>query len=291
MERRDFLKSSLAIGAMAYLRPASLLEAKGTPIGIQLWSVRDALAVDAKGTLAEIAKQGYQFVEGFGFKDGGWFGLEAKEFKSYIASISMQMPTCHYVMTTKSFDKTTGQLSDEFKRVVDAGNVVGQKYLINPYMIEEERNAESVKMLCEIFNRAGEYCKKQGIRFGYHNHAFELEQRIGTETMYKYLLDNTEASLVTFEMDMGWVVRGKYNPIDWFKLYPGRFELSHMKDMVNQKDDISTYIGNGIVDFKQIIANKKLAGMKYWIVEIEHYRTTSVQEAGACYKELRRMIV
>jgi sugar phosphate isomerase/epimerase len=201
------------------------------------------------------------------------------------------MPSCHYNMTTKTRDVKTGQLSDEFKRVVEAGNMIGQKYLINPWMDASERNLESVKQLCDIMNQAGAYCKSNGLKFGYHNHAFEFDIKFGDKTMYEYILENTNPKLVKMEMDMGWVSRAGHKPLDWFKKHPGRFHLSHMKDMVGTDQDTSTIIGNGIVDFRSIIENKKLSGMKYWIVELEHYRSGSVQDVGVCYSNLRKLLV
>ncbi len=292
MKRRDFIRLAGVTGTFVLLKPAALLESKsGTPIGIQLWSVRDAMFKDAKGTLKAIAGQGYKFVEGFGYRDGGWFGLPKKEFKMVLKDLGLKMPSCHHVVTNKSWDSGTRQLNDEFKRVVEAGNLVGQKYLINPWMDASERNLDSVKQLCDIMNEAGAYCKKHGIKFGYHNHAFEFDIKFGDKTMYQFILENTDPKLVKMEMDMGWVSRAGHKPLDWFVKAPGRYHLSHMKDMVGTDQDTSTIIGNGIVDFKNIIENKKLAGMKYWIVELEHYKAGSVQDAGVCYTNLRKLLV
>jgi sugar phosphate isomerase/epimerase len=264
---------------------------KTTPIGLQLWSVRDALAKDAVGTLKAISKQGYKFVEGFGFNDGKWFGLTPKEMKKTLADLGMTMKSSHQSMTTKNYNKSTKQLDDEFKKAVDAALEVGQKYVINPYMADEDRNKESLLVLTEMFNKAGEYCKARGLRYGYHNHDFEFTTRIDDAPLYRMLLDNTDPKLVCFEMDMCWVVCGKYNPVDWFKLYPGRFELSHIKDLTDQVKHETAIVGTGMVDFKQIIANQKEAGMKYWIVELENYTPNgSVVDVGVSYKNLRKIL-
>jgi sugar phosphate isomerase/epimerase len=291
MKRREFLQSSASLAAAAILPSSLLLADKTTPIGIQLWSVRDALNKDAKGTLANIAKQGYKYVESFGFSNGGWFGIPAAEMKQVLKDLGMSMPSSHQMITTKEYKEAGNQLPDSFKKAVEAAGVMGQKYIICPYMADEDRNKEGVKILCEAFNKAGEYTKKQGIRYGYHNHAFEFNTRIDDAPMYKMLLDNTDPKLIAFEMDMCWVVRGKYNPVDWFNLYPNRFELAHMKDLTEQSKDESAIVGNGIVDFKQVIANQKKAGMKMWIVELEHYTSAgSVADVAISYKNLRKIL-
>jgi sugar phosphate isomerase/epimerase len=158
-------------------------------------------------------------------------------------------------------------------------------------MADTDRNKESVMLLTEIFNKAGEYCKAKGLRFGYHNHNFEFDTRFDDVPMYKMLIDNTDPKLVAFEMDLCWVVRANYNPTDWFRLYPGRFELTHVKDLAHYGVNGSTIIGQGVVDFKQIIANQKEAGVKHWIVELEEYtKDGSVADVGVCYKNFRKMI-
>ncbi len=287
MKRREFLQYS-ALAASSAIVPSQLFADKTTPIGIQLWSVRDAMAKDAKGTLAQLSKQGYKYVEGFGFNNGKWFGLTPSEMKKTLSGLGMSMRSNHLMITTKDFANKT--LSDDFKKGVDAAVEVGQQYVICPYMADEDRNKESVKVLCEAFNKAGELCKNKGLQFGYHNHAFEFQTRMNDETMYRYILDNTDPKLVVMEMDLCWAVRGKYNPVDWFRLYPGRFHAVHMKDLASQEKDGSCIIGEGVVNFKEIIANQKLGGIKLFIVELEDYKKTSVEDVAVCYTNLRKIL-
>jgi sugar phosphate isomerase/epimerase len=287
MKRREFLQYS-ALAASAAILPSQLFADKTTPIGIQLWSVRDAMAKDAKSTLAQLSKQGYKYVEGFGFNDGKWFGMTPSEMKKTLSGLGMSMRSNHLMLTTKDFTNKT--LSDDFKKGIDAAVEVGQQYVICPYMADPDRNKESVKVLCEAFNKAGELCKSKGLQFGYHNHAFEFQTRFEDETMYRYILDNTDPKLVVMEMDLCWAVRGKYNPIDWFRLYPGRFHAVHMKDLASQEKDGSCIIGEGVVNFKEIIANQKLGGIKLFIVELENYKNTSVEDVAVCYTNLRKIL-
>lgn len=288
MKRRDFIQYSATLAASAALMPSSLFADRTTPIGIQLWSVRDAMAKDAKGTLAQLSKQGYKYVEGFGFNNGKWFGLTPAEMKKTLSGLGMTMKSGHQMITTK--DYSNKMLSDEFKKAVDAAAEVGQTHIFCPYMADGDRNKESLKVLTEAFNKAGELCKSKGMQFGYHNHAFEFTTRIDDETMYRYILDNTDSKLVAMELDICWAVRGKYNPVDWFKLYPGRFQAVHMKDLATQEKDGSCIIGEGVVDFKQIIANQKLGGIKLFVIELEDYKKSSVEDVAVCYKNLRKIL-
>jgi sugar phosphate isomerase/epimerase len=292
VERRDFLKLSSAFGAYALLRPADAFELKNTDLGIQLYSVRDAMFKDPKGTLTAIAGHGYKIVEPFGFDKGMWFGMKPEEFKGFVKGLGMKMPSCHHFFTSKGMDQKTGVLSDDFKRAVAASKIAGHKYFVFPYVIPEEQNEESFKGIIEMINRMSEHCKKAGLQMAYHNHAFEFQIKFKDgRSMYEHILAETNPKLLKMQMDMGWVSRAGERPLDWFKKHPGRFHLSHMKDMESTENDNSVIIGNGIVDFREIIDNKKLAGMKHWIIELEHYRNGSVADVGVCHTNLKKLLV
>jgi sugar phosphate isomerase/epimerase len=120
-----------------------------------------------------------------------------------------------------------------------------------------------LKTYCDYYNKIGEKCQAQGLKFGYHNHAFEFNKIEGT-TMYDYMVENTDPSLVFFQMDVYWVVRGGQSPVDYFKKYPGRFELLHIKD--------NKELGqSGMVGFDAIFNNIDKSGAKHIIVEVERY--------------------
>jgi sugar phosphate isomerase/epimerase len=92
-------------------------------------------------------------------------------------------------------------------------------------------------------------------------------------TYYEYMLSKTDPALIDFEMDIYWVFYAGHNPIDWFKKYPGRFTMWHVKDMTTNKEGKkeSTQVGDGVIDFTTIYANRKLSGLKYGFVEQEAY--------------------
>ena len=110
----------------------------------------------------------------------------------------------------------------------------GQEYLICSSMPSEGQTIENYKAVAEVFNKAGEDCKKLNLKFGYHNHAYEFESD-NDLVLYDVLLDNTDPDLVHMEMDLGWVAYGGKDPLDYFERYPGRFPLWHLKDMSREK--------------------------------------------------------
>jgi sugar phosphate isomerase/epimerase len=173
-------------------------------IGVQLWSVRGDMAKDAKDTLQKIAKMGYKQVEGFDYKEGKFFGIPTADFAKILADNGLKMPSAHAGITSKDF--VNGQISDSYKRTIEDAKKIGQKYVIAPWMVEEDRTQG--KLMAEMFNKAGEICKGMDMKFGYHNHDFEFKESNG-EMLYKTLLDNTDKGLVTFEMDLYWVKYAK----------------------------------------------------------------------------------
>jgi len=272
--RRDFLKTGTLATAGFSLLSNKLFAGYKKPevrnIGVQLWSVKEDMMKDAKGTLEKVAKMGYKQVEGFGYAEGKFFGVPTDEFAKILSGNGLKMPSAHGMITSK--DYTNGNFSDAFKKMSDDAKKVGQKYMIAPYMVDEDRSKG--KFMAEMFNKAGEHCKAMDMKFGYHNHDFEFKEYDGT-TMYKTLLDNTDKDLVTFEMDLYWVKYAKQNPIEWFKNYPERFRLFHVKDHDPIKN-VSVEVGEGDINFQEIF-NSKLSGAKYFIVELENYKRPALE--------------
>lgn len=284
--RREFLKTGALVAAGFSLLSNELFAGPKRSavrnIGVQLWSVKEDMMKDAKGTLAKVAKMGYKQVEGFGYSDGKFFGVPTNEFAKILAGNGLKMPSAHGNITSK--DYTNGQLSDAFKKTVEDAKKVGQKYVIAPYMADEDRSKG--KFMAEMFNKAGEHCKTMGMKFGYHNHDFEFKEYDGV-TMYKTLLDNTEKDLVTFEMDLYWVKYAKQNPIEWFKNYQGRFTHLHVKDHDPIKN-VSVEVGEGDINFQEIF-NSKLSGAKYFIVELENYKRPALEGIEISLNNLKKL--
>jgi sugar phosphate isomerase/epimerase len=291
--RRDFIKQGAALTVGASLLPNLAFTKEEKPIGIQLWSVRDAIREDLDGTLRSLAKAGFNYVEGFGYQDGAWFGKNVKGFKELLKDYDLKMPSAHFEFKSEHYDTKTKSVTDEWKKVVEDALKVGQRYLISPWTNEKERaSADTYKAYVEKLNKAGEYCKAHNLKFGYHNHWFEFE-KIGTELMYDMLLKGTDTQTVVMEMDVCWVTYAKQNPVEWFKKYPGRFELLHMKDLkedAEKVEDATTIIGKGVVDFPDILANARKGGVKMFICELESYEKSSVDDVKVCYRNLHKLM-
>lgn len=262
-KRRDFLRTSVAFAAATMVFPMTAFAPGKKVIGLQLYTVRDKIKADLKGTLERLAKIGYNSVEAAGYNvaDSTFYGMGIKPFTALLNDLGMPLNSSH----------TTFEL-DVAEKVIGDAATAGLKYIIYPFLNENFRkNLDGWKATAEKFNKMGEIAKKNGIRFGYHNHAFEFDV-MENQVPYDLLLTQTDPSLVTFEMDLYWVTRGGHNPVDYFKKYPGRFELWHVKDMVKTDDMFFAPVGTGRMDFTAIFAEKETSGMKYFFVEQDAFK-------------------
>lgn len=262
------------------------LQAGKTPIGLQLWSIREDMKKDPLGVLKQVAKIGFQEVEGgSSYEKGKFYGILPTKFKQELQSLGLKMTSGHY-----SIDEATLKsqaVSDVLKLAVDSAKEVGNKYFIQPYVDVSKRNLDDYKRLFDAMNVVGAHCQSNGLQFAYHNHEFEF-QKIEDKTIYQMILESTDPKLVKMQMDLYWVYFAKQNPYDWFKKYPNRFDLFHMKDLANSEKRETTEIGDGTIDFKSIIDH--VGKKKKFIVELEHYKTTPLLGVEKSYQNLRKLI-
>lgn len=268
--RRDFIKVAGIAAAGALVLPSFACSALAPKkkVGLQLYSLREQLPKDVRGTIAKVAQAGYSEVETFGYslKNKFW-GLTPKEFKSLLQEHQLTSPSGHYGMD--KFIGTGDQ--EELKSYIEAANIVGGEYIVVPYLGDSLRKTEDDwKKVADRLNEASAVCKAAGLKLAYHNHNFEFV-KFGDVTGYEILLKGTDPKAVQFELDLYWVVRSGNDPAKLFTDHPGRFPMWHVKDMDKANNTINTEVGSGSIDFKKIYQHAKLAGLKHLIVEQENF--------------------
>ena len=256
--RRDFLKQSSTIAAGAMIFPSFIPTAKTVKnAGVQLYSFRKEMQFDARGTLQKIAALGIKQIESAASDKGYYYGLTPKEMQQACNDLGMKLSSGHI------------HLNNSWQQTMEGALQSGQEYLICSSLPVVGQTIDNYKKTAEVFNKAGEDCKKMNLKFGYHNHDFEFEKQNG-QVLYDVLLNETDPKLVHMELDLGWVVATGNDPLAYFKKYPGRFELWHLKDMDLQKKH-STEFGKGSLAIVDILKHSKQAGMKYFYIEQEEY--------------------
>jgi sugar phosphate isomerase/epimerase len=235
-------------------------------IGLQLYSVRADIKKDLTGTIEAVGKMGYKFVEAAGYNDGKFYGMEPEAFKALVNKNGMDFVGSHAGAHLTAEEGSLEKALTWWDQCIDAHKRAGCTYIVKPSMGGYPyESLEALKKNCEYFNLVGEKCNAAGMRFGYHNHSNEFKTMDGTNTViYDYMLENTDADKVMYQLDLYWIYKGGKNAIDYFNKYPGRFENFHMKDEAELGD-------SGEIDFKAALSKAKKAGVKYLVVEVERY--------------------
>src|SRR5258708_5976054 len=281
--RRTFVKSSaMAVAATGFLPDESFASFRKREFtGLQLYSVREDMGKDAAGTLKKLAEMGYKYVEHANYIDHKFYHYSPKEFKSLLDGLGLKMVSGHVRVEPNDWDESKKDFTDNWKQTVADAAIVGQKYIISPWLEEASRKTyDDILHFMDVFNKCGELCKKNGVRFGYHNHDFEFSTVLNNKKVYDIILQNTDPQLVAQQLDMGNLYNGGAIAIAVVMQYPGRFELMHVKDEIKSpptsagKDKYeSTILGEGIVNTKQVCdLGKKSGGTRYFIIEQESYQ-------------------
>lgn len=219
MRRRAFIRNSV-VGTAGMLALPSILQSCSPvwkeQIGLQLYTLRDTIFQDPKGVLQKVASFGYKEMETFAYGDGKIYGMAFDEFGKFVKDLGMKVMSGHY-----GIDQIR---SDKWEKAVTDAKSVGQKYVVCPYLVEDERKSiDDYKRVCEALNKGGEICNKNGVRMAYHNHAFEFETMDG-QVPYDVMLAELDHDLCGMEMDIFWVVNAGQDPLAYFEKYPDRFE-------------------------------------------------------------------
>jgi sugar phosphate isomerase/epimerase len=268
MKNKNLINLILVLIVGAMMVPAFYsCKPKKKNIGLQLYSIRDSIRRDVPYAIMKVAEMGYTFVEPAGYRDGKFYDMEPAAFKALCEENGLTVLSSH---TSRNLPDSAGyeDAMAWWDQCIDAHVAAGCKFIVQPSMGRSAyQSFENLKQWCDYFNEVGAKCNAKGIRFGYHNHANEFSTKPDSTSnmcVYDFMLENTDPAKVMFEIDLYWCVEGGANPVDYFKKYPGRFELWHIKD---EKE-----IGeSGKMDFKGIWAEAAISGMQYGVVEVEKY--------------------
>jgi sugar phosphate isomerase/epimerase len=289
ISRKSFIKSSAFALVTPMLSRFDFEVQKSSNVGLQLYTLRDAISKDLEGTLQKVAAIGYKEVELFGYREGKFFGKTPKELKALLAKYKLNPVSGHYGAGVQNSDYQ-GSLSNGWEKAVDDAAELGHKYVVCAYLTPGERKSiEDYKKYVDLFNKAGEVAKKAGLQFAYHNHDFEF-QKLDGELPYDYIAGKTDPGLVKLELDLYWVAKAGLDPVDLFKQYPGRFPMWHVKDM-DKGDQSFAEVGTGSIDFKRIFAQRKLAGLTNFFVEQDVSKRPVFEAIATSYKNVKALKV
>jgi sugar phosphate isomerase/epimerase len=257
----------MAAAALA-ARPAWAKSIK--KVGMQLYTVRTDLEKDFDGTLAKIAAIGYREVE-----FAGYFGHAPAQVRDTLKRHGLTAPSAHI-----DYPSLTG---DRWTRALDDARTIGHRYLVNAWVDESIRNQPGAwARIADTYNSAAAAAKRHGIQFAYHNHNFEFYPRAdaGGKLPMDLLLESCDPNLVKIEMDLCWISAAGKDPVEYFRRYPGRFPMVHVKGLrkvpaasaepvpIDRVLPEITDVGHDdVIDWRRIFAHAKEAGITHYFVE------------------------
>jgi sugar phosphate isomerase/epimerase len=287
--RRTFVKSSamIALGAAILPRSVFAASAEKAVVGLQLYSVRDDMKSDPKGSLKKLADMGYKVVEHAGYSDRKFYGFSPAEFKKILGDLGLTMYSGHVDFGMHAWDASKKDFTDAWKHTVEDAAYMGQKFVITPELDDDaQKDYDTLLKVIDLWNKCGELCQKQGMKFGYHDD-FNGNAVLHNMKLYDIIMKNSDPKLTIQQYD----IANLYNaagtdPVEIIKQYPGRFASLHVKDVLKEKNKDnghdSTILGKGVLNVNDVVALAIKNGAWLLIIEQEAYQNESPMD---CVKD------
>tara|TARA_R110000796_G_scaffold88850_6_gene191963 strand:- start:19406 stop:20299 length:894 start_codon:yes stop_codon:yes gene_type:complete len=269
MQRRNFIRQSTCLAAAVFVPISnfSMPFKQKFKMGLQLFTIRDAMAEDPLNTLKSVKALGYDDLEIYGYKGDvdTYYGYKSFDFNTILKDVGLTATSGHYDFSSY-FDKPIDDLKKYVDQCIEGATNIGSKYITWPWLAPDYRTIENFKILAYKLNTIGERVTAAGLGFAYHNHDFEFTDHAG-ENGYDIILKDTDSSLVKLQMDLYWVVRSsKLTPKELIANQPGRYVMWHIKDMDKITQDY-TELGNGSINYPEILPDPSLSGLEFYYLE------------------------
>lgn len=251
---------------------------KDKNLGIQLFSVNDAMEKNPESTIQQLGKMGFSYVETFVYKDSKFYGMTPLEFKKILNNNGLEF-TGSMVFMDLPDDKNWQIRMQWWEQCIKDHKEAGVKYITTSNNeIAKIKSIGDLKIYADYYNEVGRLCLEKNIIFGFHNHQQEFLKVDGV-IILDYWLQHTNPKYVHFQADLYWMMVGDVNPIEYFTKYPGRFFSWHVKDEAELGQ-------SGTIDFVSIFKYAKQSGLKYTLVEIEKFNYDPFSSVEMCYHYL-----
>lgn len=240
-------------------------------ISLQLYSVREELTKDFYGTLEKVAKMGYQGVETY---QNFFGGLNSLEYTALLKKLELRISGSHVNK------KLLTEMADD---IIRYNCEIGNRHLICSYADYE--NEEEFHQAAEFYNEIGRKCREAGMLFSYHNHSQEFQDFSGKYGL-DILLEETDPKLMGLELDVYWAAKAGADPVLFQRKWKDRSLLLHCKDMADDKEQSFAAVGEGILNFREIIPE---ASKAEWLVVEQDKSDDPLRSTEASYRNLRKL--
>ena len=272
-------RSFLAMSAMLPWAFKSAAEARSLPVGLELYSVRDALKQDPEHTLRFVAQMGYKAVE-FYAPYFEWSDTQARQTRKLLDDLGLR---CYSTHNDEEYF-TPRNLT----RARDLNLILGSKYVVLAWS-DPKSGPDAWKSIADKLNSAAETLESSGLKPGYHNHRAEFTGAVGQRPI-DMLARNTKSS-VMLQLDVGTCLEAGSDPVAWIRANPGRIRSIHCKDWSpDAGKGYKVLFGEGVADWKGIFhAAEGAGGVEYYLIEQEGSRFSEFETAEKCLQAYRAL--
>jgi len=248
-------------------------------VGLELYSVRNALKDDLTGTVRTVAQVGYQCVE-FYAPYFDWTEPQTKEMRKLLDDLGIRCFSTH--------NNSSYFTPENLKRAGDMNLTLGSKYVIMSSS-QPKPGLDGWKEVADTLNAAADQLAPAGLKTGYHNHELEFTPVDGKRPI-EILAKNTKPS-IALQFDIGTCLKAGSDPVAWIRANPGRIKSIHCKDWAPGPDKGYTVLfGEGVANWKGIFATaESIGGVEYYLVEQEGSRFSEFDTARKCLETFRRL--
>ncbi|UOF88730.1 sugar phosphate isomerase/epimerase [Fodinisporobacter ferrooxydans] len=241
-------------------------------LGLQLYTLRDLLKEDFIGTLRKVSKIGYEGVEFAGYGDMSIRELRRAVDDLGLTPVSNHVPLAH--------------LETKLDIVIEEAKELGISYIVCPFIAEDRRkDANDYRKLAALFNQVGEKLAQEGLKFAYHNHAFEFvkfNEQYALDALYQW----TDLQFVQAELDVYWIEYAGESAVEYIKKYANRTELLHVKDMTNDDERFFAEVGSGCLNIPGILETAQASNILWYLVEQDVSRRNPLESVEMSYRYL-----
>lgn len=243
------------------------------PVGIQLYTLGEAVYKDIGATFAMLAKAGYREVQALQYPN-----LAPSTIRREAANAGLNLRSAHLNFSDTNDIHALLDTAAQFGLTQVGSSILAPRAQDSGAFFSniQNLNASDYQRIAERANRIGEQARRSGFRYAYHNHNYEFRPLGGGQLGYDILLRETDPALVDFEADCGWIKAAGGDPIQYFKNFPGRFSGLHVKDF--DTVNFSTFpdpasqahvaaLGRGVIDYVPILSAALQSGISYLILE------------------------
>ena len=267
----------ICIGLLTFQQADAQWRRAGSPrrqvvqkqMNLQLYSIRDILgnaetyAKNHVDVFKRLHEMGYTGVEAANYGDGKFYGVSPEQYKKDCEAAGLKPISSHATRNLNADELANHNFTEALKwweQAIKAHKAAGMKYIVSPWC-EVPKTLKDAQTICDFYNEVGRRCREAGLLFGYHTHSHEF-QKVEGVVWIDYMMQHIAAENMFWQMDVYWCVMAQQAPVTFFRKYPGRFTMLHIKDLYELGQ-------SGMVGFDAIFRNAGLAGLTDYVVEME----------------------